>query len=592
MIKSIFSIKTFVLAHKFITLTIFLVLLGGGYFAYNTLTSTAGETQYILVAAKKETVIDSVSGTGQVIASNQVELTSKISGTIISLPVPEGSNVGAGQIIAQLDSTIAQKAVRDAQANLDSAKLALEKLRIPADTLSVLQSENALVQAKESKQKAEADLKKAYEDGFTTVSNAFLYLPMVIAGLKDTLYGSSFGEAGEPNIDHYYNQTNRYDAKSIQYKNSATAAYQIAQKTYDQNFSYYKSATRFSDTGTIVALIDETYNTSQNVAEAVKSASNVIQSFQDALIKMNIKPDPISDTQLASLNTYTVKTNTDLLNLLAIKRTIQASKEIIVNADRTIAEKTEFLAKLKAGAIPLDIQAQQLTIKQRENALVDAEQMYADYTIRAPFSGTLGKVYVKKFNNVIAGTQVGTLVTKQLMAQVVLNEVAAAKVKVGDKATITFDALPELSMTGLVIQIDTVGTVSQGVVSYAVKIVFDKQDEHIKHGMSTSAIIISEERQDVVTVPNSAVKSRGDIQYVEILDKPTSDSTDQTHMLSTTPPREQNVVVGISDDANTEIISGLNDGDMVIINTVTADTQAPEQVATAPNIIPSGGGLP
>ena len=92
-----------------------------------------------------------------------------------------------------------------------------------------------------------------------------------------------------------------------------------------------------------------------------------------------------------------------------------------------------------------------------------------------------------------------------------------AKVKVGQKVTLTFDAIEDLSITGEVAEIDTLGTVSQGVVNYAVKIVFDTQDERVKSGMSVSAAIITDVKQDVLLVPNAAVKSN-DEQYVEVLE--------------------------------------------------------------------------
>ena len=60
-------------------------------------------------------------------------------------------------------------------------------------------------------------------------------------------------------------------------------------------------------------------------------------------------------------------------------------------------------------------------------------------------------------------------------------------IKVGDKATLTFDAVTDLSISGQVAEIDTVGTVSQGVVSYALKIAFDTQDTRVKPGMTVSA---------------------------------------------------------------------------------------------------------
>src|SRR5207248_903868 len=95
-----------------------------------------------------------------------------------------------------------------------------------------------------------------------------------------------------------------------------------------------------------------------------------------------------------------------------------------------------------------------------------------------------------------------------------------------DKATLTFDAIPDLTISGTVAEIDSLGTVSQGVVTYNVKISFDTQDSRIKGAMSVSAAIITEVKQDVLVVLNSAVKSSSGASYVEMFDTPLAAPTD------------------------------------------------------------------
>ena len=72
------------------------------------------------------------------------------------------------------------------------------------------------------------------------------------------------------------------------------------------------------------------------------------------------------------------------------------------------------------------------------------------------------------------------------VAEVTLNEVDAAKVTVGQAATLTFDAISGLSLAGKVVEIDPVGTVSQGVVNYNVQVSFNDTTNQVKPGMSTS----------------------------------------------------------------------------------------------------------
>jgi HlyD family secretion protein len=178
-----------------------------------------------------------------------------------------------------------------------------------------------------------------------------------------------------------------------------------------------------------------------------------------------------------------------------------------------------------------------------------------------PFDGVLAKVSVKKLDTIGSGTSVATLITTQKVAEISLNEVDVSKVKVGQKATLTFDAIPDLTITGLVAEIDSIGTVSQGVVTYNVKITFDTQDDRIKPGMSISSSIITDVRQDVLVVANSAIKLQNNTSYVEIFDPALVGSDSSQGVVSPIAPIKQTVETGLSNDTETEIVSGLKEKD-------------------------------
>ena len=471
--------------------------------------------------------------------------------------------------------------MRDAEVNLESAKLALQKLQKPADNLSLLQGENAIVRAEESRRDAENDLQTAYADGFNSVVDAFLELPDIMTGLEDMLYTSSPGlGSGQFNIDYYAGEIARYDSISgNNAKDNVYGAYrQTAVTAYDKTFATYQTVSHSSPTDTIESLIFESYDTTQAIASAVKNSRNLIQLYKDTLKDKGQKSASLADTHIASLDTYTSRVSTHLANLLAAKNAIAQSKEDIVDSDRTIAEETESLVKLKIGTDTLDIASAQLTIRQRENALLDAKEALADYYIRAPFAGTLATVEAKRSDTVGSGTVIATLITEQILAEISLNEVDVAKVKVGQKADLTFDALPELTMTGTVSEIDTVGTVEQGVVTYTVKIIFDTQNNEVKPGMTANATIIIEKKDDVLIVPNSAVKTQDGRSFVQVA----GDATLEPPVLG-----ERTIETGLGNDLQTEVISGIIEGEQIVVRTLSA--QAPAQTA-APSLFGAPGG--
>lgn len=625
-------------SHKIISGIIIILAAGGGYFEYKALNNPASGTRYALSQVKRGTIISSVSGTGQVAAASQADIKPKVSGDIVSISVKNNDEVKVGALLFQLDDKDAQKAIRDAEVNLASAKLALDKLKQPADALSILQAQNALNQAQDSltklklsqeidyqkaldlKQGAQDNLEKAYDDGFNDASNAFLDLPAVMGGLQDILFGiiiNQFNQS-QANIDYYRDAVKNYDAKADIFRDDAYNNYQSARIAYDKNFTDYKAATRSSNVAIVEGLISETYDTAKSIAEAVKSANNLIQFYEDKLKERNFKPASLADTHLAALNTYTGKTNNHLSGLLSAKQTIQNDKDAILSANRNIKqmdqdypleiaaqkqaikEKEGSFAKLIAGPDSLDIQSQELSIAQRENSFLDAKSNLANYYIRAPFDGAIAKITNKKGDSISSGAVAATLLTKQKIAIITLNEVDIAKAKIGQKATLAFDAIDGLSLTGQVVEIDSVGTVTQGVVTYNVKIAFDTEDERVKSGMSVSTAIIIDAKQDVFLVPSSAVKQQDGALYVEVApstslgasggaDVSNSAGSNSSGVVLTGAPRNQTVETGLSNDIMTEIISGLNEGDNVVTRTITAASSAAK---TTSSISSSGLRIP
>lgn len=574
-----------ILKKKSVLIVIGVVVLGVSFFIYRALKPTP-PPQYVTALVSKGTIVVTVTSSGQVSALNQVDVKPRVSGNVIRIPVTEGQTVGNGAILAELDAKDAYKALRDANLNLESAKLSLLKLTQPADQLSITQSENALAGAQESKRTAEADLLKAYDDGYSSVVSVFLDLPAVMTGLHDLLLGTNFS-GSQSNIDYYADAVRNYDSRVTLYHDTAYNDYQTARLAYDKNFDDYKTLNRSSNQATITTMIAETYRTTRSIDAAIKSATNLVQFYEDKIIEHGFKPNPLADTHLSTLNSQTNKTDAHVANLLSAQRTIESDTQNINNANRAITEKTQSLNKLKTGADPLDIQSAQLSVRQHETALSDASSALADYTIRAPIAGVVAKLNVKLGDPAGSGSALATLVAPQQMAAISLNEVDVAKIKVGQKTTVTFDAIDGLEITGEVAEIDTLGTVSQGVVNYTVKIIFDTQDSRVKSGMSVSAAIITAIKQDVLTVPNSAIKAQGNNHYVEIFDAPLAGSETNQGTPSATPPKQHLVQIGLSNDTDTEITSGLNENDQVVIRTIAP---AVTKTAAAPSLFPTGGG--
>ncbi|MFA5022755.1 MAG: HlyD family efflux transporter periplasmic adaptor subunit [Candidatus Paceibacterota bacterium] len=541
-------LKNFAFDHKVISLIIILVVIFVGYKIYGYFTNTSGETRYVISAVQKGTIISAVSGTGQVSASNQVTLNPKVSGTIVYVGAKSGQTVNQGQLLAQIDA-------RDALLNLENAQVALDKLTEPADKLSVLQAQNALRDAEDAKT-------KAYIDGFNNVDNAFLDLPEIMTGL-DTLFNSLTSSPYFSDGALLSNPTER------NYRQIALNNYYRARDAYNKNLIDQRNISRNSTSSLIESLIKETYQTTKLTAQALKDTNTAVSFVID---QTDTKDRTVAmTTDLTNLSSWTNKITADASSLNAIDATLNS-------ADRTIADKKETLTKLQEGTDPLDVRAQELAVEQKRNA-------YNDYFIRAPFDGMV-QINVNVNDSASGGTSIGTIVSAKKIATISLNEVDIAKVKVGQKATLTFDAIDGLSIAGEVAEVDIVGTVSQGVVSYNVKISFDTQDERIRSGMSVSADIAIDVRQNVLVVPSSAVKSSGAIYYVETFGQDQA-VTNSQGITSTKTPQQITVTTGQSDDTNTEVLRGLKEGDKIITQTLAAGATAKKAASITSLFSPS-----
>jgi hypothetical protein len=135
---------------------------------------------------------------------------------------------------------------------------------------------------------------------------------------------------------------------------------------------------------------------------------------------------------------------------------------------------------------------------------------------------------------------------------VAFSESDISKIKVGQAANITLEALSGVELAAHVSSISTLGTSSSGVVSYDATLTLDQRDSRVKPGMSASAAVVTGQASGV-NLPNSAVTSTGSVGRVNLLQSGKAVPT--------------TVVVGLVGDSRTQIVSGLKAGDQVQVTT-------------------------
>ncbi|MDB4984461.1 MAG: family efflux transporter subunit, HlyD family secretion protein [Patescibacteria group bacterium] len=479
-------IKTWIKNHKFWTIAIIIVLALAIYGIVKASAKTASTTTYVIGTVSQDTVVSTVTGTGQVSSSNQFAVPAKASGTLTSLRVQAGDSVRAGQVIASIDDTSA--------------------------AISLKQAQNSLAKAKQSLQNDQTTQALSLTNQQISLNSTTLAQPK-----------QNNQDAVTPSVSGSYNSTEK-------------GTYTIS------NYS--------CSGGTCISY------------EGIESGFGLISS--NIPIKLGTRGLYLTFSSVPKIpDTWTVDVPSQLASgYLSQTQNLETSQQ---NNAITIANDQQAIADTE-----INLQSAQLA--------------YNNTLVTAPVAGIIGTVSVVKGQNVSSGTAIVTLVGNQQYADIPFNEVDVAKIKVGDTANATFDAVDDLTITGKVISIDQIGTVTSGVVNYTVKIGFDVQDARVKSGMSTTIVVATNVAQNATVVPASAVKTSGNGSYVLTVSNDTAVSSGNTGIEFATPPTQTPVTVGISDDTNTQILSGLSVGDKIVTKTITTSATT-ATASSAPSLL-------
>jgi multidrug efflux pump subunit AcrA (membrane-fusion protein) len=587
-------------AHKVITLVAFVVVVGGGYYWYTSTRSGTTVTKYVVQNATQGTIVASVTASGQVNPVTDLNVNPQVSETVTKVYVRPGDRVTAGEPLVQLDTTNEQKALTQAQLSLQSAQLNLQEMQ-QVTTSTLLSDQDSVTKAERTMVSASTSLAQDYVSGFSALSSAFIDFQNVMTALNDFVTGHDISKT-QANPDAYVSLMPNYlQGSTLPYRDTVDEDYNAALAAYQQNLLDYHATSANASPATLDALFSETYNTAEAISATVKASKDllnyVVNNYPQGEGFQTLPT--ITTTFQSNMGSYTNTVDGDVSGISGAITNITNDKNSIVNDQLSLSEASETLATLLGGPDPLQLQGQQISIENAQLSLQTAQQNLADCTIRAPIGGIVATV------SAIAGENVPspavTIVGSGNEADVTLNEVDAAKVSLGDQATLTFDALSNVSLAGQVVEIDPVGTVSQGVVNYNVKIDFTQpantsSTNLVKPSMTVTAAIVTQADQNVIAVPNSAITTVGGQSYV--LEPATPVSADQISASATggialsAAPKRVPVTTGLSNDTMTEITSGVNVGDQIITQTLTtsASTGSSGSGAGAGGLRLGGGG--
>ncbi len=361
------------------------------------------------------------------------------------------------------------------------------------------------------------------------------------------------------------------------FKNNKKESYQTVKPTKETLIESISASGQIINSSSQIV-----YTQATGVIKTVFVKNDQIVKKGDRIIEIELDQQGQQKYQSALANYLSAKNNLEIAqtNLYTLQAEMfnkwenfynLATSSNYQNADGTPNETNrqlpEFLiAKNNWLAAEGKYKNQQNQISQAQAALSNA---WLNYQLASPIvtASTDGKItdliyqegmMINNSNseNSSLGTKIATIKTHSLpFGKFSVSEIDVLKIKPGQKAIITIDALDEKTYTGEIIAIDKTGEVSSSVVSYPLTIKIDTQEEGILPNMSARANIIINKKTNVLTVPSSSIVKQNDLNYVRVL---------KNNKLIMMP-----VEIGISSDTKTEIINGVSENDDIVISIIS-----------------------
>ena len=180
--------------------------------------------------------------------------------------------------------------------------------------------------------------------------------------------------------------------------------------------------------------------------------------------------------------------------------------------------------------------------------------------IVAPFDGVVADISITEGEEIstaaLATPAISLVDTGEMEMKGYIDELDVATVKLNQEANITLDALPDEEVKGSVTFISPIGTVRAGIVSYATTITLENPIAELKDGMSATAEVVVERRDDVLLIPNTVIQ--GTLENPKVV------------VLAGGKQEERQITLGLSDGFNTEVLSGLEEGEEVVVPAPTS----------------------
>lgn len=498
---------------KWIIVIVVVVVLAGAFYLLGPARAqrqAASASGLQTTTASRGSLTATVGATGIVRANQTAILSWQTTGTVGEVSIQVGELIQADQVLANLQATSLQQSVILARADLVNAQRALDDL---------MNSNSQKAQAQQAVENASQALEDAKNPELAQ-ANALEAIALAEKAVQDAQRNVRW--LGSPATQSLIDEAG---AQVVIAKDSLDKA--------QEKFNPY--ANRPESNLTRARLQSELAQAQQQYDAAVRQLNNLQGTANET-------DQAVARADLATAQAQLLQAEREWER---IKDGTSPANLALLEAQLADAERE--LERVQEGAAPEDILAAQ--------ARVDAAQATINLAhLTAPFAGVITDVMIKPGDQASPGTTAFRLDDlTHLLIDVSVSEVDINRIQIGQPVSLTFDAIQGQEYSGEVSKVDQVGTNNQGIVDFTVTVELNNADEQVKTGMTAAVNIVINQLEDVLLVPNRAVRIREGQRVV--------------YILRNSLPTPVDVILGASSDVNSEVISGdLSEGDTIVLN--------------------------
>ncbi len=505
---------------------------------------------------KKCTVYKTVSATGSLKPAKEISLSAQVAGQIKNIYFNEGDKVKTDQVIATIDDSDILAKISQAKANLISAQENLKKLENGPTKQEIAVYQAKVESAKENLKKAKDDLENTKELAEETLKNLYQNVNQIVLSAYANASDAINRKLDPLFTDDTDNPKLSFLTNSFQVKTDLEWQRQVANdklKEWKKLITTLSSSKSYNDLDSLLAASKSYLSDLQKIFPLARQAldgslnlsSQVSASYKDLV--------NLGETEvLTSLTNITNQIQAISLQKIKNEQSIESAQNAYKAAQSALNLAKSELALKTAPPRPEDIANAKANVKKAQADLNYYYNQLKKTKIIAPTDGIITTIPVEVGDFVNFSQKVVGFIsqgTKEIDVNIAESDIA--QVKVGQEATIDFDALgPEEKFKAKVVSINPASTIVSGVVYYKVKLYLDKEDPRLKPGMTANIDILANKKENILCLPYRYFREKGNQKYVYL-------------------KKGKNIILkgietGLEGDDNVEIISGLKAGDEVI----------------------------